>query len=292
MCGNFWISPDRTNCHYHFKEVIKVRNKHRFLALALTAILAVSAFSAAAAAESPTIRVYQDLFKSRESFFDSMEDRLDSLDVDYYNPHKKNTIKASQYDDFIVYGDDFYERVGMNSTSSHTKINNKKKEMVIPPYPEDGTELQQKAWMDKYADVTVAYALHEHDLRDAPWFFDNNYHWKYCKVCGHRAFLRWHSDRDEDGNCDLCGNPIHTYDIQVKESAGGKVNLSAEKGPMNMRVDVTVTPDPGYHLQNIRFFNHNEKHSQLTRWEDRPGEAYHFVILNWDIDVEAEFVKD
>ena len=71
----------------------------------------------------------------------------------------------------------------------------------------------------------------------------------------------------------------------------GKIVLSKEKGALDERIDVTVVPDEGYELKEIRFFNLNKVHSQLTRYEDVKGEKYHFIVLPWDIEIEADFVE-
>ena len=268
-----------------------MKHFHRYSAMALALVLAASLMAVNASASSP-VNVYQDVFIGPNCTFDTFWQRLGTYDSHSYDSSEKQTIKASDYEKYIHSGDEYYEMVGMNSTMLHENICNKKESMEVPAYPINGTMAEQDAWYKLYGDITIAYIPHEHDMTDAPWRFDNNYHWKNCTECGRRVFLRWHSDHDENGVCDLCGMEIKYYNVTVKDAPGGKVTLSAEKGEMNDRIGVTVTPDAGYHLQSIKFFNNNEQHSQLTRYEDKAGSEYHFVILNWDIDVEAVFEKD
>ena len=204
------------------------------------------------------------------------------------------TVKAEDYEKYIApFGDNqIFERVGMGTWNSQDTPVNDVEAIDVPAFPLNGTPEEQAKWHDTYDYILVAYMEHKHDLTNAPWHFDNNYHWKYCQKCRNRVFLEWHSDKNNDGVCDFCDNPIHYYKISVKDAPGGKVSLSADKGAMNDRINVTVTPDAGYHLESIKFFNNNAIHSQLTCWEDKALSDYHFVILNWDIDVEAAFVKD
>ena len=299
-------------------------NKHfgRFLTLALSLVMLVSLVPVAAAATD----VHQSFYGWKDEYYDDTAEYKDAkmnekwgfwLDETHYDNSKDLTVKAEDYDKYVnpwidsewgVMRDIVYERVGMGYEFSDTKIVNDNKSITIPAFPENGTQAEQDKWFEAYGDydwdfendclvidgkdISINYMPHTHDLSGAPWFFDNNFHWKNCTQCKQRVFLRWHNDADNDGICDDCGNAIHYYNITVKDTTGGKVTVSADKGAMNDVVNVTVTPDAGYHLESLKFYNNNNVHSQLTRWEDVKDSEYHFVILNWDIEVEATFVKD
>ena len=270
-------------------------SKHftRLLAAALMLVMVVSLTPLSAYAADLTT-IFEVAFSDQDAKLKPYE-TFPEVFIDGYEKDfsKGGVIKASDFDKYIrspYERDAYYELAGIGGWEDI--IANGNEELNIPAFPEKGTMEQQNDWYNKYGTILVSYVPHNHSLANAPWRFDNNFHWKNCSECGRRVFLTWHSDHDEDGICDLCGNAIKYYNITVKDAPGGKVTLSAEKGEMNDRINVTVTPDAGYHLQSIKFFNNNAKHSQLTRWEDKAGSEYHFVILNWDIEVEATFVKD
>ena len=164
----------------------------------------------------------------------------------------------------------------------------------IPAYPVNGTEEAQNDWLDEYGDniILVSYILHRPNLQGSQMYFDDNYHWQLCTECGNRAYLANHTDKDADGKCDLCGNAIRYYNVSVKNVTGGKVTLSATKGAMNDKITVTVTPDAGYHVEALNFVNANAAQSKRAVWEDAPNAEYHFFIANWDVEVEAVFIKD
>ena len=143
-----------------------------------------------------------------------------------------------------------------------------------------------------YKDILLVYRYHKHNLQGSQMYFDDNYHWQLCTECANRVYLANHTDKDADGKCDFCGNAIRYYNVTVKNAAGGKVALSANKGAMNDKITVTVTPDAGYHLEKLNFVNANAAHSKRAVWEDTPNAEYHFFVANWDVEVEAVFVKD
>lgn len=140
-----------------------------------------------------------------------------------------------------------------------------------------------------YSRIFIAYGPHVHHSKY--WVFDKNNHWKYCDECGEQFNMNWHHDYDDNDVCDQCSNPIHYYSIDIKEMTGGKVTLSQDKAELNDRIEVTVTPDAGYRLKEIRFYNKNDVHSQLVCYEDVPGSKYHFITLVWDMEIEADFEK-
>ena len=164
----------------------------------------------------------------------------------------------------------------------------------IPAFPMDGSAEEQGAWLEEYGDniILVNYVFHRHNLQGSQMYFDDNYHWQLCTECGNRAYLANHTDKDADGKCDFCGNAIRNYNVTVKDVTGGKVTLSSDKGAMGDKIMVTITPDAGFHLEKLNLVNANAMHSKRAVWEDTPNAEYHFFVSNWDVEVEAVFVKD
>lgn len=271
------------------------KNTHfgRFLALALMLVMVVSLIPVGASATELWFGIYDKEDKDM-SFNEAFSW---PFDCKYKENDKAFSVNIQDYDryvcPFLNWGDaTVFEFVGMGSSTSDKKICNDVKAIDVPAYPINGTAEEQAKWHEAYDAILLAYMEHEHDLSTAPWCFDNNYHWKSCTKCKHRVFLEWHSDKNNDGICDACSNPIHYYNVTVKDTTGGKITVSKDKGAMNDVINVTVTPDAGYHLEQLHAYNSNAQHSELTRYEDTKGEAYHFVILNWDVELEAAFVKD
>ena len=307
---------------------MKKNNFKRAFSLALMLIMLVSLASIGVSASMPAPvnpELYTIYGTAIQQIFVPNED---NPDYSYINntielPMNWNSdvvVKASDFEQYLqphkytgaehATRDITLELAGIKLADKDLPLKNLGDGVIIPAFPKsDSEELKslsaaQREWIKKYTyldpneawlwtkEILVTYKWHHHNLQGSQMYFDDNYHWQLCTECGNRAYLSNHTDRDADGKCDFCGNAIRYYNVTVKDAAGGKVTLSANKGAMNGKISVTVTPDAGYHLESIKFFNNNAQHSQLTRYEDKAGSEYHFVILNWDIEVEASFVKD
>ncbi|MCI6956143.1 MAG: hypothetical protein SPI15_09800 [Candidatus Faecousia sp.] len=192
-------------------------------------------------------------------------------------------ISINDFKKYINESGVIYQILGFNTIDTYAPKPTMELPATIPAVPGDDAE-----YGDEYP-IYIAYGPHVH--HSEYWFFDKNNHWQYCDECGELFNMHWHRDHDENGICDACSNAIHYYTITLKDMTGGKITLSQEKGELNDRINVTVTPDAGYALKEIRFYNLNDVHSQLVRYEDVPGSEYHFVISVWDIEIEAEFEK-
>jgi hypothetical protein len=199
-------------------------------------------------------------------------------------PQAGTKITADEFADRIKRDGEFWDLKGIMDNQKGSL----ETELEIPPMPEYGTE-EFDEWFAKWGAVYVAYGLHIH--ASDVWYSDRTHHFQMCDDCWTRFNLNLHKDKDEDGICDKCECQIHYYTITVKEMEHGKIVLSKEKGALDERIDVTVIPDEGYVLKEIRFYNLNKQHSQLTRHEDVKGEQYHFIVLPWDIEIEADFVE-
>lgn len=195
----------------------------------------------------------------------------DSIEVD--GAPKK--ISIADFKKYINESGVIYQILGFNTWDTYDP----KPTMELPATNSDGY----------YSDIYIAYGPHVH--HSTVWYSDKNNHWQYCDECGEKFNMNWHHDLDENSVCDECENAIHYYTITLKDMVGGKVTVSQDKAMLNDRVEVTVTPDAGYVLKEIRFYNLNDVHSQLVRYEDVAGSEYHFIVLPWDIEIEADFVK-
>ena len=238
-------------------------------------ILAAIPMSAFAANISIFAELYEDGFK-HENYVTT---------VDYYKidlPEAGKKISVDDFDKLIEWGGELWDLEGINSRYTFDPMTE------IPPMPEYGTE-EFDEWFNVWGELYLAYGKHIH--ASDVWYSDRTHHFQMCDACWTRFNLNLHKDKDEDGICDKCECQIHYYTITVKEMEHGKIVLSKEKGALDERIDVTVIPDEGYVLKEIRFYNLNKQHSQLTRYEDVKGEQYHFIVLPWDIEIEADFVE-
>ena len=256
----------------------------RLLALALTIVMVVCVLPTAALAADHVVGIIAELYKSDEisskNFAGNGSTAYDPVTI---STEKGATFSVSDFTYLIMENGDLYDLIGLNVGQDFSSPST----LVIPPRPTDPAEAEK--WDDLYSYIYLAYAPHQHHR--IWWYTNDTHHIAYCDDCGERVEMKWHFDRNGNGVCDLCGYDIHYYTITVKEMEHGKIVLSKEKGALDERIDVTVIPDEGYELKEIRFYNLNKQHSQLTRYEDVKGEKYHFIVLPWDIEIEADFVE-
>lgn len=243
----------------------------------ITALLILAAIPMAAFAVKIGVReeFYEngfgkDNFKGMGAFYE----------IDLPVPGTK--LSVNDFEELVEWNGQLWDLKGINNVDTFDPVTE------IPPMPEYGTE-EFDAWYDVWGELYLAYGLHIH--ASDVWYSDRTHHFQMCDDCWTRFNLNLHKDKDEDGICDKCACQIHYYTITVKEMEHGKIVLSKEKGALDERIDVTVIPDEGYVLKEIRFYNLNKVHSQLTRHEDVKGEQYHFIVLPWDIEIEADFVE-
>lgn len=192
-------------------------------------------------------------------------------------------IDAEDYDYWVIVDGVRYERVGVANAADFGTADY----IIIPPRPSDPWLAAQ--WDQVYGELFVTYTRHIHISHG--WESSQTNHWCRCVDCGEIYNMNWHWDYNKDDHCDFCTDEIHYYTVTVHEAEGGTVTVSHDKAALNETVQVTVKPDAGYVLKEIRFYNMNKEHSQLVRWEDVPGQEYHLVVLPWDVEIVAEFVK-
>lgn len=256
----------------------------RLLSLALAIVLTAAVLPTAALAADHLVAFKVELYNSDEiapeNYLGEGTNVPDSVTI---STEKGATFSVADFTYMIIENGDLYDLIGMNVGTEFTTPTS----LVIPPRPTDPAEAA--AWDTLYGYVYLAYAPHQHHR--LWWYSNDTHHIAYCEDCGDRVEMKWHYDRNDNGICDLCGYSIHYYTITVKDMEGGSISLSTEAPVLGERVNVTVTPAEGYVLKEIRFYNKNEEHSQLVRYEDVPGSSYHFIVLPWDIEIEADFVK-
>ena len=274
--------------------------KKRILCFLLVLAAAVSLLPMTALAaegwDKGAITVAQEVYSEKDATLadEFLLHDLNTLEVG----SKSLTISAGDFDT-LIYGSDGekYDLVGMHVFSGKTEKNPEKVSIYntigsikIPAFPADGTEEEQNAWVDKWGYIILAYGPHEHVAGKDVWYASLTNHWQYCLICNETFNMDWHDEDTGDGICGTCENELHYYTVTVTASAGGKVEVSKDKALLNDRIDVTVTPDAGYQVKSVTFYNTNEIHSQLTRWEDGDGK-YHTIVLPWDVEIEVEFEK-
>ena len=256
----------------------------RLLSLALAIVLAVAAVPTVALAADHVVNFKSELFSSDEILPENYIGLATAVpDPVTISTEKGATFRIADFTYLITQNGDLYDLIGLNVDADYSSPAT----LVIPPRPTDPAEAA--VWDALYGTVYLAYAPHQHHR--LWWYTNDTHHIAYCQDCGDRVEMKWHYDRNGNGICDLCGYSIHYYTITVKDMEGGSISLSTEAPVLGERVNVTVTPAEGYVLKEIRFYNKNEEHSQLIRYEDVPGSSYHFIVLPWDIEIEADFVK-
>lgn len=249
----------------------------KFLSL-ITALLILATVPMSAFAVK--IDVFDEFYEGGFAKENLVDSGYNHREIDLPVPGTK--ISVNDFEKRIEWDGKLWDLQGINNVKSFDPVTE------IPAMPEYGTE-EFDAWYDVWGELYLAYGLHIH--ASDVWYSDRTHHFQMCDDCWTRFNLNLHKDKDEDGICDKCACQIHYYTITVKEMEHGKIVLSKEKGALDERIDVTVIPDEGYVLKEIRFYNLNKQHSQLTRHEDVKGEQYHFIVLPWDIEIEADFVE-
>ena len=275
----------------------------RVFSLALMLVMLVSLASIGVSA-TPLVGLFEDvdnpLHFIREEvleFDNHYAISVKSSDFNEYIQPYNNVHSSSKYRDVTM------ELAGIKLGENYLEIDYPWGDSVeIPAFPKNEEDYMD--WFKYYCNeipfipyegdtpIYFMYRLHQHNLQGSQMYFDDNYHWQLCTQCGNRAYLANHTDKDNDDKCDFCGNAIRYYNVTLKNVTGGKVTLSANKGAMGDKIKVTVTPDAGYHLDALNFVNNNAMHSKRAVWEDTPNAEYHFFVSNWDVEVEAIFVKD
>lgn len=185
-----------------------------------------------------------------------------------------STIKTSDYDSFISFGDDKYDIKGVTEITSGT--------LTL-------TKAIRAANGGTYA---VVYGPHAHKLYG--WYGDATNHWKYCPICRENfVAINWHYDGDRDRYCDVCGDVIVYYDITVKDCQGGKVTIKEDTAPYRDKINVEIQADSGYKLDQVHFYKvrPDGSRSELTRHKKVTGQSYWFEMPSFKVEVEADFVK-
>lgn len=258
----------------------------RTLARILVLVMILSAIPMAALAEEEGIAiVVNGIFNSRRANSHSFEgfgpDFFETLAVG----DKDVVVKTDGYEKMITADGEYYDLVGVHSLETLNGGKTAGKTVTLKAF----NSMTFEEWYANYGAVILAYVPHEHKAWNDEWFFSLTNHWQYCELCKEVFNMNWHHDKDENDICDDCQQAIHYYDITVAETTGGKVEVSADKARLNDRVDVTITPDSGYKVKSIAFYNNNEQHSQVCQYMDVPYSEYHFIVLPWDVEVVVEF---
>lgn len=290
--------------------------KNRFIALALVFVMAVSLLPMAAlAAETDPWYAFVDYV-----LYGSSKDKLGEWDnieeIPYWDlveqTGKSGTIDRKDYERFLTGSNGYlYELVGMHGMTNtlwenaeNTSIVNGKTSVTVKPAPDPAdykTDEEYLAAYDKWAKdntdyVILSYAPHEHAFDG--WKTNATNHWHFCCACKANFLdMNWHFDKDEDGKCDDCEMDIVYYDITVVEATGGKVTeMEGDKdgtAAYNDTVEIKVEADEGYVVKDVRFYKVREdgSKSQIVRNIITPGEAYSFVMPNFDVEIVVTYAE-
>lgn len=242
------------------------KNMVRILAFALVVIMALSILPLASLAAATIQSAVTD------------EKKPTSGDLFYFGGIQTvangSTIKTSDYDSFISFGDDKFDIKGVTEVASGT--------LTL-------TKAIRAADGKHYA---VVYGPHAHKLYG--WYGDATNHWKYCPICRENfVAINWHYDGDRDRYCDVCGDVIVYYDITVKDCQGGKVIIKEDTAPYRDKINVEIQADSGYKLDQVHFYKvrPDGSRSELTRHKKVTGQSYWFEMPSFKVEVEADFIK-
>ena len=303
---------------------MKHPNNRRPIIAVLVLVLILSVLPVTALADT---LIFRDIFDTRDGYMGDSSHIISSAPIDLLpNSTESQTISIQDYDRVIRMNGKVYEFMGMGSwlTTEKIPIDNQVESMVIPPFPASGTEEEREAWFKTYGEIALLYGpekqevepevdpdvkpevkpeekpeeepekqpeTHVHVPYNNQWFYTDTNHYRVCRDCLQYYDMDWHHDRDGDGKCDQCGMTILRYPITVLDCEGGKITVSQKDGVYNDVIEVTVETDPGYAFRQVHFFKLDEQRHELTRWEDAHGARYHFDMPFYDVEIEAEFVK-
>ena len=267
-----------------------MKNCKRHLIRARAVVLVLSVLPLSAFAYDTGI--YRDILDTRDCLLNDDSHLVYTTPLGVVPSTEKGgyTVTIKDYDALLNFDDHLYDFIGMGSIFDPKlpKANNGITSITIPALPDDATLEEIILWQQCYTDISLVYAPHKHDL--GPICYSPTNHWRECRIC-HEVIMDWHHDYNEDGVCDICGQDIVYYKVSVLDTQNGKVTVSKDKASLNQRVDVTVEPADGYVLQELHFYKLNSVRSELTRYEDVPGEKYHLTAPSYDVEIEAVFVK-
>lgn len=222
------------------------------------------------------------------------------------------TISIKDYQKLMTGSDGaVYELMGIHAmtgtawdSAEKTAIANGTSAVTVTPAPDPADYATEEAYQAAYAKweqdstnyVILAYGPHAHAY--SGWQTSVTNHWRYCYACGEN-FLKmdWHSDKDRDDKCDVCGMDIVYYSITVAETTGGQVvEMEGDidgTAPYNRTIVIAVKPDDGYVVKDVRFYKvrGDGSRSELTRKIIVPGVDYSFVMPNFDVEIVATFAE-
>ena len=268
------------------------KNLVRIVALLLVAMLALTLLPLGAlAAEKATVSIY-------EAYYDNYKPDADDAASYPHEPTKVevgNTsvkIKASNYDNFVSYGDKFYDLKGLYTYADLEKSRDSGKpiksysSITIPKY--DGTD----SWYDKWGwGIDLLYTPHQHNL--SRWISDGTTHWRDCLVCDEAfVYQTWCQDGDEDGICNVCGGNVPYHDVTVIESEGGKITVNKETASHRTKITADVEPAEGYKLKKLHFTKIREDGSEQEITRRKKDGQFWTLMPTYELQVSAEFVKN
>lgn len=256
------------------------KNLVRIVALLLVAMLALTLIPMGALAAS--VDVYEEYHEGKTPEWGDL-----NFDSYYIGTETGSTvtIKTSDYDKHVIYGNELYDLKGVFDWDAFT---------------DNDDEIKMKSSLTfkdgKSHSVSLGYVPHAHKL--SRWYSDGTTHWRECLVCKnyddfHEKFMyqNWCQDGDEDGICNVCGGDVPYHDVTVIESGGGKITVNKDTASHRTKITADVEVADGYKLKKLHFIKVRDDGSEqeITRYK-KDGQFW-TRMPTYELKVTAEFVK-
>lgn len=203
---------------------------------------------------------------------------------------KKVTIKASDYDKNIVFGNEIYDLKGVFDYSKEPGPNASLKEW------NKDISTKSSITFTKDGIAGLMYVPHQHKL--SYWYSDGTTHWRECLVCKNFdgfeepfMYQNWCQDGDEDGICNICGGDVPYHDVTVIEEEGGKITVNRDTASHRTKITADVEPADGYQLKKLHFtkVRTDGTRQEITRYKQN-GQFWTYMPT-YELEVSAEFIK-
>jgi len=268
------------------------KNMIRILALVLVLILALGIIPLGALAV--TVDVFRD-------YFDTVTPTLGTPPISGEYAGQKTgttsvTIKTSDYDKYLIYNGEVYDRKGFIDWNEMDKLHSGTTPPSLDtPLPLTSSLTFTNSSMIPFADLV--YVPHQHKL--SRWYSDGTTHWRECLVCkqlnpSHETmfmYQNWCQDGDEDQVCNVCGGHVPYHDITVIDSEGGKITVNRDNASHRMKITADVDVADGYTLHKLHFTKVRPDGSKQEVVRYGSGKSFWTDMPTYPMEVTAEFVK-
>ena len=237
----------------------------RILALVLVLILALGIIPLGALAV--TVDVFRD-------YFDTVTPTLGTPPISGEYAGQKTgttsvTIKTSDYDKYLIYNGEVYDRKGFIDWNEMDKLYSG----TTPPSLDTPLPLTSSLTFTNssmpFADLV--YVPHQHKL--SRWYSDGTTHWRECLVCKQL-------------------NPSHeTMFMYQNWCQGGKITVNRDNASHRMKITADVDVADGYTLHKLHFTKVRPDGSKQEVVRYGSGKSFWTNMPTYPMEVTAEFVK-